>query len=146
MIRTVAIPRTAGRLAQTLEQSMGCIAYQDPTTGLWTADANTAAMCTPGDGSSSAAPLVADPGLNTALQEFADSTKAQSSSAALNSLMLNSPLSLSPSTHGQTNPLPGPGLGLVTVPDPLKKYLEIAAGILVAFILFAPNPNTRSRR
>lgn len=134
MIRNVRIPRMRGTLVTT----MGCVTYQDPTTGLWIADSNTSANCTPGDGSTFANPVVADPGLESALQSFAAATNAQSSTDALNSISL-----FSTSGNPASSPIPGPGLGLITLPNSWQTILKWAAAGLAAFLILG---HTRSSR
>lgn len=139
MIRSVQIPRL-GRLRDgTLEMNVGCVSYLDPT-GLWIADDNTSANCTAGDGSSSASPVVGDPGLSSALESFAASTNAQSNTNALNSISL-----FSTSGNPASTPIPGPGLGLVTLPSPLQTILKWAAVGLIVFIILGQQHATISR-
>lgn len=146
MIRTVRIPLTAGRLAQTpfVDESIHYMAstctQTDPATGLCIADVflpdtggGTGASSGPGT-------LPGDPGLSSALQQFALTTNAQSSNDALNSLLLTTGAG-----NPASSPIPGPGLGLVTLPNSLQTILKWAAVGLIAFLILGQQHASISR-
>lgn len=142
MIRTIPIPLTAGRLAQTpfVDESITYIGstceQTDPATGLCKADffvPDTGG----GIGTNSSGPgtLPGDPGLDAAVAAFANSTTSTANQLALNAGVSPSAL-LARSLASSNASIPGPGLGLVQVPQPWVKYFEIGAALLIAYILF----------
>lgn len=130
MIRAVAIPPLAVNRIGQLVMSQGCVQYQDPTTGLWVSDPNTPA-CGSGSGGDQ---LPGDPGAGGALSDWASAQSQASSQQSLQQSGVTSPsFALAESLFGGNVPSPLPGLGLITVPDPLKKFLiwgAVAIGIL----------------
>lgn len=152
MIRTVPIPTSVNRLAAAYSVTPGCMSYQNPNTGLWETlpsyDVNgnllPAANCNFGDGQSIDSPLPDDPGLQNALELFAASGRDAANQQALNSATNPASLVLANSLMSGNIPSPLPGLGL-TIPDPVKNWLEIAAIAAIAYFVLVPSAR-ESRR
>lgn len=136
MIQTVPIPPLRVNRIGQMEISQGCIAYQDPNTGLWISDPNT--PC--GNGAGGLVPF--DPGAGDAVAQWAAASNAAANSAALNASSDPASLVLAESLMAGNIPSPLPGLG-VTVPDPMKKWLLIGAAVLGGVVLFQSGGRSR---
>ena len=129
------------RLGDSLEMTPGCVQYQDLNTGQWISDPSSPAC--------GAGTLPDDPEGAGAVQEFAASTSAASSNAALNASAPPASLVLAQSLMSGNIPSPLPGLGL-TVPLPnipnLTNYLIIAAVAIAALFMITESQSSPSRR
>lgn len=142
MIRTVRIPALRQRMrgdTPSITESITYIAStctsRDPLTGLCIGDVFSSDMGG-GDAPGSGGGLPGDPGIDAAVQAFASSTTNAATQAALNAGVSPSSLLAQSLTSGNPNAIPGPGLGLVTLPDTLQTILKWAAAGLVVFLIF----------